>query len=137
MGTQVVGTASMSSTATGSINLGTPLHDVKVRDRKNRRTLDTLDLQAREVVSYGGGRWEIEGLVRFHNNAQELLNFIRAGLDGDQVTYTHGSTHSAINAKLIAAGDVEPDKDRAGLGEYQVRLTFRTVADNDDWSAIL
>jgi len=136
MGTQRVGTASISSTATGSFNLGTPLHDVRVLTAKSRRTLDSLDLTNREVITYGAGRAEVEGLIRFHDNGGELVSLIEAGLDGDVLTYTHGSTHAGITCHLTDAGAVEPDADLAGKGYYQVRLTLRrnTVG---DWSSIL
>lgn len=126
----------MSSTATGSFNLGTPLHDVRVSTAKARRTLDTLDLTAREVVTYGGGRAQVDGLIRFHDAPQELLNVIDAGLDGDVVTYTHGSTHAGITCHIVDAGEVEPDRDRHGYGEYQVRVTLRRNGAGD-WSSIL
>lgn len=136
MGTQRVGTASISSTGTGSFNLGTPLHDVRVSTAKARRSVDSLDLTNREVVTYGTGRAQIEGLIRFHDAPQELDDIIEAGLDGDVVTYTHGSTHTGITAHLIDAGDVEPDTDLAGKGYYQARITLRRNT-TGDWSSIL
>ena len=141
MGAQVVGSASISYTAVGStatttVNLGTPLHDVRVLAAKERRPVDTLDFTAREVVSYGDGRAEIEGLVRFHNTPQELIDLAENGLDRQVVTYKHGSTHTGIAAWIIEAGDVEPDREPHGPGEFQIRFRMRRNT-TGDWSSIL
>ena len=141
MATRVVGTASISyiavgSTGTTSVNLGTPLHDVRVRAAKERRPVDSLDFTGREVVSYGDGRAEIEGLIRFHDNAQELIDLVENGLDRQAVTYKHGSTHTGIASWMVDGGDVELDRDPHGPGEYQVRFALRRNT-TGDWSSIL
>lgn len=139
MGSQVIGTASFAytgSTGAVSVNLGTPLHDLRLVTAKNRLTLDTLDLTAREVVTYGDGFSEVEGLVRFHDAPQEIVDLVEAGLDGTTLTYTHGTTHAGIAARLIEGGPVEPDQDLVGKGQYQCRLRLRRTTAGD-WSSIL
>jgi len=141
--TQVIGTASISYTAVGgstttTVNLGTPLHDLKLSIAKERRVADPLDYSAREVVRYGDGRAQVDGLVRLHDNGQELVDLIENGLDGQVVTYKHGSTYSGIAARMVAAEDVVPDRERASpfYSEYETRFTLRRTT-TGDWSAIL
>ena len=141
MGTQIIGTASASYTAVGStttttVNLGTPLHELRLNTAKERRAVDSLDFTGREVVNYGGGRAEVEGLIRFHDNGQELLDLIENGLDKQAITYKHGSTHTGIPAFMIEAGEVERDREPHGPDEYQVRFTLRRNT-TGDWSSIL
>lgn len=141
MATQVLGSAKISYTAVGAtaattVLLGTPLHDCRPDEDRYRTVSDSINRANREVATIGG-RKTVDGLIRLHDDADELLDAVIAGRDGQLWNYYHGSTYAALECRIIDGGAIEPDQDPSAPGQYQMRAVLRLSSSAGSWSAIL
>jgi len=142
MATQQVGTAGFKYTPTGgtltTVSLGSRLHAFTVKPARARIAVDSADYTVREVINIGTeSKQEVECEVRFHDDAQELYDLVDAGLSGVTLAYYENVSSPRIGDPYyctMIAGTVKPDRDRAGLGEYEAKFTLRVASTTDDFS---
>jgi hypothetical protein len=140
MGTQEVGKASFTYTVVGAtsgvttVTLGSPLHDISPGFDRAEYVADSADLSQRKVFTIGDGRHTVDGLVRFHDTPQDLLDMLDNARAGQVLTYFHTTSSTGIACRLTGGGNVTLDADWDK--RYQVRLTLRRST-TGDWSAIL
>ena len=133
MANQIVGAArftytTTSSTGTITVNLGTPLHELETDKQIRTFVSESMDYSQRAVVQITGGQYTLAGDVRFHDDARELVDLIEAGRRGYLLTYFHGSTASGHASRLLEADPVIADRELAGKGYYETRLTLGTAS---------
>jgi len=133
MGSQIVGKArftylTTSSTVTVTVNLGTHLHDLETDKQVRTYVSESLNYAQRDVVQIAGGQHTVAGTVRFHNDARELVDLIEAGRRGYTLTYYASSTASGHASRLLEADPVIADRELAGRGYYETRLTLGTAS---------
>lgn len=92
--------------------------------------VDSLDLTARDVFTYGSGAYELTTVVRFADDPQGLLDLVRAGAENTTLTLYPDVTDSGVSytVNLVApvnAKAIERDAQTAVLGDFQVALRFR------------
>jgi hypothetical protein len=141
MATQLLGSAKITYTAVGAtaattVLLGTPLHDLRPAEDRWRAVSDSVNRATRETAVIGG-RKTIDGLTRFNDNPDELLEAVINARDGQPWTYYHGSTYAGIACQLIDGGNIEPDTEPVAPHQYQSRVTLRLSSSAADWGAIL
>ena len=100
--------------------------------RSNRYERDSLDLSAREVIAIGGGRTEVETVVRFERQAQSLVDLLAYAADGSTVTYYPDlDIGTGYSLWLVGQGEVvgvAPEDGRMAYQEYQAPLRFRDAS---------
>lgn len=100
--------------------------------RTTRYARESLDLSAREVIAIGGGRMEVETLVRFEKRSQDLVDFLSYAADGSVVEYIPDlALGTSYSLWLVGEGDlVELDWDdaRGPLYEFSRSLRFRDAS---------
>lgn len=64
-----------------------PLFRVTAAETRRRFEVWSVDGTAKEVLTVGAGVPEIRGTIRLHDDAQELLDLLKAGADGYELTY--------------------------------------------------
>jgi len=142
MATQALqGSATIKFTPAGGTEivhtLAVPLKEVEPTDPRTRFEWWSADLRNRNVVTVGGGVREIEATIRMDNQPDQVKQMLRVGLEENgTLTYQRTSGGTEFPAKLVAvvgaeAASVEPDRDRAGFGEYEARLRLRRVDGGD------
>jgi len=133
MGSQIVGKArftylTTSSTGTVTVNLGTNLHDLETDKQVRTYVSESLNYSQRAVVQIAGGQHTVAGTVRFHDNARELVDLIEAGRRGYTLTYYDTTGASGHPSRLLSADPVIADRELAGKGYYETRLTLGTAS---------
>ena len=133
MANQIVGKArfvytTTSSTGPVTVNLGTPLHELETDKQVRTFVAESVDYTQRSVVQIAGGQHTLAGDIRFHNNARELVDLIEAGRRGYTLTYYHTTTAAGHACRLLDADPVSADRDLAGKGYYETRLTLGTAS---------
>lgn len=133
MASQIVGKArftysTTSSTGTITASLGTPLHELETDKQVRTYTAESLNYTARNVVHIAGGQHTVAGDIRFHDDARELVDLIEAGRRGYTLTYYHTTSASGHPCRLLEADPVIADRDLAGKGYYETRLTIGTAS---------
>lgn len=122
--------------------LAVPLQDIQQVDPQPRFEWWSVDERSREIVTIGGGVREIWATIRMDNDPNGLRALLRAGIQDDvTVTYRHTDLGTAHLCKIVRtdSGEVNvvPDRDRAGFGEWMVRILLRRVdggSFDDVWS---
>jgi len=132
VGSQIVGAASFTYYGTTgnlvTVNLGTPLHELEYDKDVVRFTAVSLDRALTETVYIPGGRYTLSGDIRFHDAPRELLDLIETGLNGTALTYYHTTSATGHAAFLVEATPVRADRDLAGKGYYETRLTLASAS---------
>lgn len=107
--------------------------------RRQRWEAWTADGSQREVFVLGQAVHEIQALVRFENEPEQLRSILVAGLEEDATLLyrPHGPLGEEYPLKLLAAGGapgdvtLKPDRERFALGEWEVALVLRRVDGGD------
>ena len=144
MGTQQVGTAGFKYTPSGgsltTVQLGSRLHAFTVKPGRTRIAVDSADYTVREVIEISSAsKQEVECEVRFHDDAQELYDLVDAGLSGIVLAYYENVSSPRVTDPFycyVMPGTVKPDRDRAGLGEYEAKLTLRVASSTTDFDEL-
>jgi len=144
MGTQRIGTAGFKYTPTGgsltTVPLGSRLHGFTVTPGRNRIAVDSANLSVREVINIGSSsKQEIECELRFHDDAQELYSLIDSGLAGIVLAYYENVSSPRVGDPFycyLLDATVKPDRERAGLGEYEAKLTLRVASSTTDFDEL-
>lgn len=139
MATQRVGTGRFQydpGTGTVTVNLGTRLFHQTYGERRTRYIGESDDLSLREVVTVGSAVKTLKATFRFHDDPDEAVDMISAGLDGATLTYSPDGGTTELTCLLIDASDVEPDPDLEGKGYYQVTLTLQATGSTTDFDAL-
>lgn len=113
--------------------LNRPLTFVAAPSRQtNRYERDSLDLSAREVIAIGGGRMEVETLVRFERKSQSLVDLLAYAADGSVVTYYPDlDIPTGYALWLVGQGEMvtlAPEDGRMAYQEYTVPVRFRDAS---------
>lgn len=110
--------------------LAIPLWRLEPVDNQPRYVFESVDASARHIVTIGTGVREMWATIRCENQPAELKDMLRAGMHADEVlTYQESESGTEYPSKLveIEGGEVAlmPDRERYGMGEYEVRIRLR------------
>lgn len=112
-----------------------PSWGFQLTHRKRRWEAWNEDGTEREVFVAGSAVSEIQALIRFENEPEDLLDLLRAGLE-DNVVLTYRpygpGAYQEYDCLLVSVGDsgviaLQPDRDRFSMGEYEVAIVLRRV----------
>lgn len=133
-----LGSTTLTTGTTGTITPfypAVPLREVRPVYRVAAYTRDSLDLSVREVFTVtttdSTGAYEIEAALRYNDDPQDLIDFLRAGLHGSVVVYlpSTSSTATAYFCWLTAPGGEEVaaqmDRQRGSPGFEDVEVGIR------------
>jgi hypothetical protein len=114
--------------------LAIPLWDVQPIDRGERHDWWAADLSTREVVTVGDGVRDVLATIRLDNEPLSLKTMLRTALREDTtLTYTQDSVDYTVRIVAIVGATnsdhvpLQPDRDRLGYGEWEVRIHLRSV----------
>lgn len=99
---------------------------------KNRWVSESMDGSAREVVSVGPGRAQIDATIRFSRSNQDLLHMLEYAADGLAVSYYPDlAVNTSYALWLVDVGEtvsMEPQAGRWSLGDMEIRVRFRDAS---------
>lgn len=129
-----------SGGALTTLALNAPLKDLHAAQDETHYVRESLDKTVREVTTIGSGVYEITATIRFADDPQDLIEFLKHGRRGVTLAYfpSLAVSGTSYNCLLIHAGPVEiaPDGDRYGFGEYQCTVRLRRTS-GATWEAVL
>lgn len=138
--TQRLGKAALGWSSTGDDMterihlLATPLRETVPAHSRSVYTAESLDRTVRETLVVGEGRHELIGSAVFDDNPQSLLDIVKAGAEGQTLTYYPDLRDPDVK---VACALIEPslgelelalDQKRATHGNATVRLRLRPTS---------
>lgn len=113
--------------------LNAPLRQIRPAESKVRFDVWSLDLTSREVVTVGSGVAEITAMIRYDDDAPELLSMLSDGAEGVTLTYYPDLDVTGTNypCQLVyPSGDeiqLAWDRHRGVRKEWEIEVRLRRV----------
>jgi hypothetical protein len=127
-----IGWASTGDAASERVHLlAVPLRDVRPASSRATYHAESLDRTVVQRYTVGDGAHELVGLVRFDDDPQSLLDLLRAGAEGQTLTYYPDVRDPAVKHACTLMAPVGPDlalaveQARQGYGNVTTELRLR------------
>ena len=130
-------TSPSSTTYNQHFKLAVPLRDVRPSYRVAQFVAESLDFRARQVLTISSGVYEIVATLRYNDDQQQLIDFLKYGVQGVPMIYstaittgsTDGTPPTGTTMYLIdPTGDVVDtviDRQRGSFEDLEVTCRWR------------
>ena len=122
----------LSSEFTQTYKLAVPLREVRAGLRIRQYVAESLDFTARQVFTVSSGVYEFVGSIRYADDQQQTIDFLKYGVQGVPMIYstanTTGSTAGTQLYMIEPTGDIVDtllDRQRTDFEDLEMTIRLR------------